>query len=130
MFSQGIISSPAIMVNAPDALTMSYYAGDVRDRFIQFDAASNPGNSGGPVINAEGIQIGVVQGKNYKMENINFAIPVDRMRSMFHILIAAELRGNFYTGLNVDQVASKAIVVEVRADSPAAKAQREERGCH
>ena len=76
VYSSGIVSSPNFILNAPNALVMRSFSGDVRDRFIQFDAASNLGNSGGPLINALGEQIGVVSNKNPDEENINFAIPI------------------------------------------------------
>lgn len=72
VFSAGIVSSPNVIMGV-SALTMTFYPNDVRDRYIQFDAASNPGNSGGPVINAEGRQVGVVVGKNFLEQAINFA---------------------------------------------------------
>ena len=43
---------------------------------IQTDAAANPGNSGGPVVDSEGSIVGIlVSGGG---ENINFAIPIQR----------------------------------------------------
>jgi len=48
---------------------------------IQFDAAANPGNSGGPLLNRNGYVIGVVTGiANPTEENffigIGFAVPI------------------------------------------------------
>jgi len=85
VFSSGIVSSPAMMVDAPSvlAMTLGGWRNDTRDRYIQFDATSNPGNSGGPVINAEGAQIGVVTIKFFQEQNVNFAIPIDRVRRYF-----------------------------------------------
>lgn len=48
--------------------------------YIQFDAAMNPGNSGGPLVNQSGKVIGVntfiIEGGN----NLGFALPVDLLR--------------------------------------------------
>lgn len=43
--------------------------------FIQTDAAVNPGNSGGPVVNAEGLLIGITTSKITNADNVGFAIP-------------------------------------------------------
>jgi S1-C subfamily serine protease len=121
VFSSGIISSPAVMINAPSALVMTYFSGDVRDRFIQIDAAINPGNSGGPLINAEGRQIGVVSNKNPREENINFAIPVDRVRQHFAWMVAPEEVNGFWLGIRANPLSDLTVIDEVAKDSPAAK---------
>jgi S1-C subfamily serine protease len=122
VFSSGIVSSPAVMINAPNALMMTHFRGDVRDRFIQFDAMSNPGNSGGPLINAEGAQIGIVSNKNPDEQEINYAIPVDRVRRFLGELIASEEINGFWLGLKVDLLAEQAVISEVMENSPGARA--------
>jgi S1-C subfamily serine protease len=46
----------------------------VTTRYIQTDAAANPGNSGGPAIDRQGRVVGVVVGGGG--ENLNFAVPI------------------------------------------------------
>ena len=43
---------------------------------LQFDAPVNPGNSGGPVVNAQGQVVGVVNAKLDNAEGISLGIPV------------------------------------------------------
>ena len=43
---------------------------------IQTDAAANPGNSGGPVVNQEGLVVGILVAG--APESVNFAIPIQR----------------------------------------------------
>jgi len=122
VYSSGIISSPNFMLTAPNALVVHYLRHDVRDRFIQFDAASNQGNSGGPLINALGEQIGVVSNKSPGEENINFAIPIDRVRQNLIELFSPEIRKAFETGLLIDPLSREVKVIEVEENGPAAKA--------
>jgi hypothetical protein len=121
VYSSGIVSSPNFILSAPNALVMRYFSGDVRDRFIQFDAASNLGNSGGPLINALGEQVGVVSNKNPEEENINFAIPIDRVRENLNELFAPEVRRGIFTGITLNPLSQSAKVARVAKKSPAAK---------
>jgi S1-C subfamily serine protease len=49
---------------------------------IQTDAAANPGNSGGPMLNMKGEIVGVVSFKLSGAENLNFAIPINYVRGL------------------------------------------------
>ena len=117
VYSRGIVSAASIMRDA-NALMMSFFKSG-RDEFIQFDAASNPGNSGGPLINALGEQIGIVSAGEVDEENINYAIPIDRVRRLFDSLMPAEVRFNFWTGIEVDFMSDRCRVAAVAAGSPA-----------
>ena len=55
---------------------------DGRWKWLRYSAATSPGNSGGPLLNAAGEVVGVVIGKS-PGENLNYALPIE------HVLAAA-----------------------------------------
>jgi serine protease Do len=72
--SSGIVSGMSRFINARDHITQT----SQRLRgLIQTDAAINPGNSGGPLINMEGLVIGVNTAAVMGAQNIGFAIPIN-----------------------------------------------------
>ncbi|MCC6643727.1 trypsin-like peptidase domain-containing protein [Candidatus Peregrinibacteria bacterium] len=48
-------------------------------RYIQTDAAVNPGNSGGPMVNSRGEVIGVTTCKFNNADNVGFAVPANQL---------------------------------------------------
>ena len=70
-------SYPSISVNAGRVTSLRRRGGTL-DR-IQIDAALNPGNSGGPILDTQGKVIGVVVSGVVGM-GVNFAIPVSQLR--------------------------------------------------
>jgi S1-C subfamily serine protease len=104
---------------------------------IQTDAAINPGNSGGPLLNGEGLVIGVntaISTTTGGNTGVGFAVPVNLVKRVVPSLIA---EGHYdhpqigIKGLTITPVLVEALhlpvdtgvlVSEVTADSPAAKA--------
>jgi putative serine protease PepD len=80
--------APVVVVGAPLGLVDSLTTGVVsalrprpdgaEGEFIQFDAAISPGNSGGPLVDADGRVVGVAQAKLVQegVEGISIAIPI------------------------------------------------------
>jgi S1-C subfamily serine protease len=71
--SAGVVSATDRTVRAQDGRRL--------DHLIQFDAAVNPGNSGGPLLNRDGQVVGIVTGlanpsKQAYFVGIGFAVPI------------------------------------------------------
>ena len=78
--------------------------GDAINMF-QIDAAVNPGNSGGPVYNAEGAVIGVVTAKysSTGIEGLGFAIPInDAVRIAEDLITKGYVTGKAYLGVSIE----------------------------
>ncbi|MGC9969840.1 MAG: trypsin-like peptidase domain-containing protein [Bryobacteraceae bacterium] len=83
---------PVVVIGSPRGLRGTVTTGVVsaiRDepsgagyKVIQTDAAVNPGNSGGPLLNARGQAIGIVTAKLRGSEGLNFVVPINYLRGM------------------------------------------------
>lgn len=121
-FTSGIVSAKHLVLSMPNALVYSQYKTSRRDAFIQFDAASNRGNSGGPLINMEGNLIGIVSALIPQEQNVGFAIPVDRVRDVIQQVVEPELISQRSLGMSCNLRSEPTLVVGVVADSPADQA--------
>jgi len=70
----GVVSGLGRGITAGDQLG---YSTEQLDNVIQTDAAVNPGNSGGPLLNSSGQVIGVNVATAGNADNISFAIPIN-----------------------------------------------------
>ncbi len=73
--SMGIVSSPARQIDPDNPMI-----------YVQTDAAVNPGNSGGPLVDIEGHVIGLntfILSQSGGSEGLSFAIPSNIIRSVF-----------------------------------------------
>ncbi len=110
----GVVSAVGRRITAPDGSR-------IRDA-IQTDAAVNPGNSGGPLLDGEGRVIGVIA--QSRGDGLSFAVPIDTLRRISREL---ERRGEVrraYLGVSTSdpERGSGALVVEVVEGAPAAEA--------
>jgi len=115
----GIISS--LNRNLP-----SRVPGRMMQSLIQTDAAMNPGNSGGPLLNSDAEMIGMcvaIATRTGQNSGVGFAIPIDRIRAILPELISHGHVVRADIGIvNVVQTESGLILRQVTPDGPAAKA--------
>lgn len=105
---------------------------------IQTDATINPGNSGGPLINLDGLIIGINSVKITSAEGIGFAVPINVVKPIIEKYMKEEKFEEASLGIfaydkqmipyiNSDVDIQKGIyVAQISLDSPAAKAKLKE----
>jgi S1-C subfamily serine protease len=121
-FSTGIVSGLDRTIEAPNGFTVSHA--------IQTDAAVNPGNSGGPLLDADGDVIGVVDqiatdGSADQSSGVGFAVPSNLVAAELAQLEAGETVEHAYLGVSTGTASEGtpgALVAEVVQGSPAAEA--------
>ncbi|HEX4752077.1 MAG TPA: trypsin-like peptidase domain-containing protein [Solirubrobacterales bacterium] len=120
-FSTGIVSGLDRTIEAPDGFSVSHA--------IQTDAAVNPGNSGGPLLDSEGEVIGVVDqiatdGSADQSSGVGFAVPSSLVSAELGQLEAGEKVEHAYLGVATatpTEGTEGAEVAEVVSGSPAAE---------
>jgi serine protease Do len=80
------------------------------DDLIQTDAAINQGNSGGPLLNINGELIGINSSMNSQAQNIGFAIPVDRVKSVLQSRLLSPEAARTWLGFEVENLQVSKIV--------------------
>jgi S1-C subfamily serine protease len=76
---------PSVSAGVISGTGRSYFSrggGTILDNLIQFDAAANPGNSGGPLVNSQGEVVGIVTSILTPTEEaffvgLGFAVPIE-----------------------------------------------------
>jgi putative serine protease PepD len=125
--TSGIVSALHRTVDAPNNFSIN--------DTIQTDAAINHGNSGGPLLNAQGRVIGVnaqIESDSGGNDGVGFAIPSNTVKSIVSQLAADGEVEHAYLGVGVQEIpasvadeldsAEGVAVTEVRADTPASRA--------
>ncbi|HYZ29430.1 MAG TPA: trypsin-like peptidase domain-containing protein [Thermoleophilaceae bacterium] len=118
-FSTGIVSGLDRTIDAPNGFTVAHA--------IQTDAALNPGNSGGPLLDASGHVIGIVDqiatdGSADQSSGVGFAVPIDLVKSEIQTLEAGRNVQHAYLGVSTSDTsdgATGALVQQVVAGGPA-----------
>jgi putative serine protease PepD len=119
--SRGLVSGLDRTIEAPNGFTVAHA--------IQTDAALNPGNSGGPLLDARGRVVGVVDqiatGNTRAQTNtgVGFAVPIDVVKSALPQLEQSVTPAHAYLGVGAaDATPTGAVVQTVIPGTPAARA--------
>ena len=84
--------------------TMSTPGGQLIDDILQSDAAMNPGNSGGPMINTDGEAIGINTAIIPSAQGLSFSIGIDSAKEIARYLISDGKVKKAYLGLLTHEI--------------------------
>ncbi len=136
-----VVGDPVVAIGSPFGLEGTVTSGIVSalhremtspnhfaiDNSIQTDAAINHGNSGGPLLDAQGKVVGVnsqIESNSGGNEGVGFAIPSNTISSIASQLIASGKAQHAFLGVVLRDSSSQtgAAINQVRAGTPAARA--------
>jgi S1-C subfamily serine protease len=119
--STGVVSGLDRTIQAPNGYTVAHA--------IQTDAALNPGNSGGPILDSSGRVIGIADqiatnGSSDQSSGVGFAVPIDLVADELDNLAAGQTVEHAYLGVSTTEStgATGALVGSVASGGPAASA--------
>jgi putative serine protease PepD len=118
--STGVLSGLDRTIQAPNGYSIAHA--------IQTDAAMNPGNSGGPILDASGRVIGIADqiatgGSSDTSTGVGFAVPIDSIKSELAQLESGKVPAHANLGVGAaDATSGGALVQSVTAGGPAARA--------
>ena len=112
--TSGVVSALHRQMEAPNEFTIN--------DSIQTDAAINHGNSGGPLLDADGLVVGVnaqIKSESGGNDGVGFAIPSNTVRSVVNQLLATGKVEHAYLGIKMLETADGLMVTEVKNGTPA-----------
>ena len=112
--SSGIVSGLRRQIDSPNGFAIT--------GVIQTDAALNPGNSGGPLLDLQGRVVGVatqIATEGGRNEGIGFAVPSDVVRRIAAALIADGHASLPYLGISGADAGDGVLLGDVLASGPA-----------
>ena len=112
--TSGVVSGLGRTIEAPDGFAI--------DDVVQTDAALNPGNSGGPLLDTRGQVVGMnsqIATESGSNSGIGYAIPVETIETVVAELLQDGTVEHAYLGVGLADADGGARIVEVRDGGPA-----------
>ncbi|MDR0289409.1 MAG: trypsin-like peptidase domain-containing protein [Treponema sp.] len=88
---------------------------------IQIDAAVNPGNSGGPVVDTSGRLVGIVFAGIEHYEGLNFAVPAERLAAALPAMIQGGKAERPWLGMALSETFNGAEIIYTAPNTPASQ---------
>lgn len=90
------IGNPLALSNTVTQGVVSGFRRDSSRNLIQTDAAINPGNSGGPLLNRQGVVLGIVTEKMVSrgVEGLGFALPIEEALHRMNVKITTSMNSS------------------------------------
>jgi S1-C subfamily serine protease len=88
---------------------------------IQIDAAVNPGNSGGPVVDTSGRLVGIVFAGIEQFQGLNFAVPAERLAAALPAMMQGGKAERPWLGMALSETSRGAEIIYVAPNTPASQ---------
>jgi S1-C subfamily serine protease len=124
------VGDSVIAIGSPVGLEKTVTSGIVSSlsrRFLQIgdvyqiDAAVNPGNSGGPVLDTSGRLVGIVFAGADQFQGLNFAIPAQRLAAALPAMIKGGKAQRPWLGLTLSESSGSAEIIYTAPNTPASR---------
>ena len=123
------VGDTVLAIGSPGGLEKTVTSGIVSAlsrRFLQLgdvyqiDAAVNPGNSGGPVVDTSGRLVGIVFAGAEHYQGLNFAVPAQRLAAALPAMIQGGKAEHPWLGLVLSETSTGAEIIYTAPNTPAA----------
>ncbi|MDR3147598.1 MAG: trypsin-like peptidase domain-containing protein [Treponema sp.] len=88
---------------------------------IQIDAAVNPGNSGGPIVDTSGRLVGIVFAGIEQYPGLNFAVPAERLAAALPAMLEGGKAERSWLGLSIAETGDGAEIIYAAPLTPASE---------
>jgi S1-C subfamily serine protease len=131
------VGDTVLAIGSPGGLEKTVTSGIVSSlsrRFLQIgdvyqiDAAVNPGNSGGPVVDTSGRLVGIVFAGIEQYQGLNFAVPAQRLAAALPAMIKGGKAERPWLGITLSENSGSAEIIYTAPNTPASRHRVTESG--